>query len=141
MFSKFVNGGAEQIITKEDMIFNTYNVVNKIENKIIQIDRPNESKANMIQPVFFRVKDTEVLTLHPNVTENISINLDDYKSKVDKFTLMICDCKYNQIGANSYGILFKVTANTIPADVNSGVYYILDDNKELVTSGRFACVR
>ena len=141
LFSLFANGGSEKIIDIEDMNITTYNVVNKIENKIIQVERPNESKSNIVQPVFFRSKDSEILTLHPLVTENISINLDDYKSKVDKFILQIGNSIFNQIGANSYGILFKITANTISPNVTSGTYYILNENKELVTTGKYNCVR
>ena len=56
LFSIFTNGGAEKIIDIQDMNITQYNVVNKIENKIIQMERPNVSKSNIIQPVFFRVK-------------------------------------------------------------------------------------
>ena len=141
LFSLYTNGGSEKIIDIEDMNVTTYNVVNKIENNIYQIERPNESKSNIIQPVFFRVKDTEILTLHPEVTENISINLDDYKSKVERFILKIGDSLFEQIGANSYGILFKIKANTLPSTVINGTYYILNENYELVTSGKYNCVR
>ena len=141
IFSIFTNGGSTKIIDINDMEIKTYNVVNKIENKIVQIERPNESKANIIQPVFFRVSEAEMLTIHPMVTENISINLDNYKSKVDKFTLQIGDCMFNQIGSNGYGILFKITANSLPTTIVNGTYYILDDNYELVTTGKYNCVR
>ena len=140
VFSKFVNDGLEKIIDINDMNITKYNVVNKIENKIVQIDRPNDSKSNIIQPVFFRAMDIENITLHPLVTENISINLDEYKSKVDKFSLLINGCKFNQIGANAYGILFKITANTLPSTTTAGIYYILDENMELVTTGKYNCV-
>jgi hypothetical protein len=140
LFSLFTHGGAEKIIDISKMEIKTYNVVNKIENKIVHLDRPNESKANIIQPVFFKVKDLELLTLHPAVTENISINLDNYKSKVERFTLKIGDCLFEQIGANSYGILFKIKANTLPAKTTYGTYYILDENNELVTTGKYNCV-
>lgn len=141
LFSKFTNGGTEKILEENDMIINTYNLVNKKVNEIVQIERPNTSKANIIQPVFFRVKDLETLTIHPVVTENICINLDDYKSKVKKFTLLIENCKFEQIGSNNYGILFKLTANTLPADATTGTYYVLDENLELVTTGKYSCVR
>ena len=141
IFSTFVNGGTKKIIDINDMEINTYNVVNKIENKIVQLEHPHESKTNIMQPVFFRVKELEVLTLHPVVTENISINLDDYKSKVSRFTLLIEGCRFDQIGANSYGILFKVLANKIPESATAGTYYILDENDELVTTGKYSCVR
>lgn len=141
LFSMFTNGGSEKIIDITDMNITTYNVVNKIENNIIQLERPNESKSNIIQPVFFRAKELEVLTLHPAVTENISINLDEYKSKVKTFILKIDNCIYNQIGANSYGIIFKITANTLPKNLVNGTYYILNENYELITTGKYNCIR
>lgn len=146
IFSRFING-SEKIIDINNMTldefktYKTYNVVNKIENKIIQVDRPNESKSNIIQPVFFRVKDSETLTLHPEVTENICINLDDYKSKVDKFILQIAGCRFNQIGANKYGILFNIPGNKLSKDITDGIYYILNENFECITSGNYNCIR
>jgi hypothetical protein len=141
LFSQFINGGSEKIIDVKDMNINKYNVVNKIENKIFQIERPNDSKDNIMQPVFFRVKETEVLTIHPAVTENICINLDDYKSKVKNFVLQIEDCRFEQIGSNNYGILFKVIGNRLPTGATSGIYYILNENLELVTTGKYNYIR
>lgn len=138
VFSIFINGGAKKIIDLNDMNITQYNVVNKINNEIIHLDRPEDSKSNIIQPVFFRVKDAELLTLHPEVTENICINLDDYKSKVDRFILQIGNCRFDQIGANKYGIIFKVIGKKI-SGVESGLYYILNENSELVTTGKFNC--
>lgn len=141
LFSLFTNGGTSKIIDLNDMNVVNYNVINKIENNIVQIERPNDSKSNIIQPVFFKVKELETLTLHPAVTENICINLDDYKSKVDKFTLQIAGCMFEQIGANQYGIIFKLAANKLPADAISGIYYVLNENLELVTTGKYNCIR
>ena len=141
IFSMFINNCSEKIIEDDDMNIIQYNVVNKIENNIVQLERPNESKANIMQPVFFKVKDTEMLTIHPMVTENICINLDDYKSKVERFVLQIGNCKFKQIGANNYGIIFKITGNTISDDIISGTYYILNENQELVTTGKYNCIR
>lgn len=140
LFSKFVNDKYEKIIDIKDMNITTYNIVNKIENKIVTLDRQNESKNNIIQPVFFRVTELEKLIIYPHVTENISINLDKYKSKVNKFILQINNCRFEQIGANSYGILFKIPANTLPVMASTGVYYILNENMELITTGKFTCI-
>lgn len=140
VFSIFTNNGAEKIIDIEDMEINTYNVVNKQVNEIIQLERPNESKSNIIQPVFFKVKELEMLTLHPMVTENICINLDDYKSKVKRFILQIGNCKFEQIGANSYGVMFKIGANMLSSSDKVGTYYILNEEFELVTTGKYTCI-
>ena len=138
LFKFFVNTETRKII--DDMEFINYTVVNKIENNILQIERPNESKSNIIQPVFFRVKETEFLTIHPAVTENISINLDDYKSKVKNFILQIEGCTFKQIGTNSYGALFKVVGSNLPKNMPTGLYYILDENYELITTGKYKYV-
>ena len=144
IFSRFTND-SEKLIDINDMNITNYIVVNKIKNEIVQIERPNDSKDNILQPVFFRVKDTEKLTLHPEVTENICINLDDYKSKVDKFIFQIIIkdevFRFNQIGANKYGILFNIPGNKLPKEALSGTYYILNENYELVTTGKYNCVR
>lgn len=141
IFSMFYADGTEKIIDINDMNITKYNVVNKIENRIVTLERPTESKANIIQPVFFRANETEMLTLHPLVNETISINCDDYKSKVSKFVLQIEGCKFEQIGSNKYGIMFRINANALPASAVSGTYYLLNEDLELITTGKYNCIR
>ena len=129
-----------QLINPVDMEFINYNVINKIENKIIQLERPENSKSNIIQPVFFKVKDTEKLTLHPAVTENICINLDNYKSKVKNFKLQIEGCIFDQIGVNQYGVLFKINGSVLPNEIKEGTYYVLNEDSILVTTGKYKYV-
>ena len=142
IFKYFVdsNRTLEKLIDISDMEIINYNVVNKIENTVVQLERPNSSKSNIIQPVFFKVKDTEKLTLHPAVTENICINLDDYKSKTKSFKLQIEGCIFNQIGVNQYGVLFKVVGPKLPNKITSGTYYVLNEDEVLVTSGKYKYV-
>lgn len=139
LFKYFVNG-TEKLIDIQDMEIINYNVVNKIENTVVQLERPTNSKSNIIQPVFFKVKDSEKLTLHPAVTENICINLDDYKSKVKTFKLQIEGCIFEQIGVNQYGILFRVIGNILPNKVLDGTYYVLNEDDILVTTGKYKYV-
>jgi hypothetical protein len=140
IFKYFVGEGTSQIINPNEMEVINYTLVNKIENKVVKIERPSDAKSNIVQPVFFRVKETEFLTIHPAVTENICINLDDYKSKVERFVLQIEGCTFNQIGSNNYGILFKVYGKNLPLKAMSGLYYVLNENNELVTSGKYKYV-
>jgi hypothetical protein len=140
IFKFFVNNITQRVIENINVI--NYTVVNKIENNIVQIERLNNlsSKSNIVQPVFFRTKETIGLTIHPAVTENICINLDDYKSKVESFILQIEGCTFKQIGANNYGIIFKVIGRSLPKNATSGLYYILNENNELVTTGKYKYV-
>ena len=143
IFKYFVGWDKEELNKRykvEDMEIKNYTLVNKVINEVVQIDRPENSKSNIIQPVFFKVKDTEMLTIHTAVTENICVNLDDYKSKVDVFHLQIENCRFNQIGANQYGIVFKVVGTSLPKEVTEGTYYILNEDYELVTTGKYKYV-
>lgn len=121
---------------KEMKLYNI-NAVNKIVNEVIHIDKPDNSKSNIIQPVFFKVKDATNIIIHPAVTENICINLDDYKSKVDSFTIQIENCTFKQIGSNSYGIIFKILGKNLQNKIPKGIYYILNQDNELVTTGKY----
>ena len=91
-----------------------YNIsaVNKIINKVIQVDKPNDSKANIIQPIFFKSQDINNIIIHPEVTENICINLDRYKSKVNNFILRIEGVHFKQISSITQGIVFKIIGNS-----------------------------
>lgn len=142
IFKYFVESEKQtsKIIEPKDMEIINYNVVNKIENKIVQIERPDNSKSNIIQPMFFKVKDSEKLTIHPAVTENICINLDDYKSKVKEFKLQIEGCIFNQIGVNHYGVIFSVTGSSLPNKISEGTYYVLNEDSVLITTGKYKYV-
>lgn len=118
-----------------DMDVNKYNVVNVIENKIVSVERPSDYKANIIKPVFIKVQDADSIRLHRSVTENIVINLDAYKNKVKAFILKVGDTNYYEIGRVNSGIIFKVVGSSLPEE--NGNYYILNDDGELVTTGKY----
>lgn len=121
----------------KDMKHYNINAVNKIINNVIKVDKPGDSKSNIVQPIFFRSVESNSIIIHPEVTQNICINLDRYKSKVDSFILKIEGVSFKQIASTSQGIIFKVIGNSLPNKKSEGVYYILDDNYELVTSGKY----
>jgi hypothetical protein len=121
-----------------DMNTNNLNVVNVIENKIVTLERPNEYKSNIIKPIFVKVQETDSIRVHKSVTENICINLDAYKNKVDAFILKIGDTNFYEIGRINSGVIFKVIGSNIQLD--NGIYYILNNEGELVTTGKFTAV-
>jgi hypothetical protein len=120
-----------------DMNNYTINAVNKIQHNIIQLDRPSDYKANIIKPIFFRSRELAKLIVHPAVTEYVCINLDQYKSKVDAFMLKIEDTIFVEYGRNPSGIVFKIVGNNLPNKITSGVYYVLNQDEELVTTGQY----
>lgn len=134
--------GETEIITRipiESIDMNIYhiNAVNKIQNNVVQLENPSNSKAGLIQPVFFRVRDLQNLIIHPAVTENISINLDAYKSKVTTFLIQIEGSIFQEYGRVGNGVIFKIIGSNLPGEVSEGTYYILNQDSELITTGKY----
>ena len=121
-----------------NMNTNNLNVVNIIENKIVTLERPNEYKSNIVKPIFVKVQEADSIRVHKSITENICINLDAYKNKVDAFILKIGDTNFYEIGRINSGIIFKVIGANVQLD--NGIYYILNNEGELVTTGKFTTV-
>lgn len=120
-----------------DMNILNINVVNKTENKIIKIDRPDNNKANIYQTKFCRVTDASQIIVHPEINENICINLDMYKHLVNSFILQIEGIKFAEIGRIKSGVIFKVIGNRLPKKISKGQYYILNQDYDVVTGGKY----
>lgn len=126
-------------INLDDINMNKYeiNAINKNINNIIRVNKPDSSKNNISQPIFFKTRDLNNLIIHPNVIENICLNLDTYKSRVKTFYLQIGNSVFKQIGSNGYGILFKINGNQLEKGISEGIYHILNEDYELVSSGKY----
>jgi hypothetical protein len=125
-------------LSKIDMELKSFDVVNVIENKVVSVEHPSEYKSNIVKPIFVKVQDTDSIRLHRGVTENISINLDAYKNKVSAFMLKIGDMNFYEIGRMNSGIIFKIVGNNLPSV--DGIYYVLNESGELVTTGKYSIV-
>lgn len=114
------------------------NIVNKINKNIVNIQRPDAHRNSVARPVFVKVKDNgSDIQIHPGVTENIGINLQKYKSQVKLFTMKVAGVEFPEVGRIGANVVFKLNAGSLPEDIAAGLYYILDDNKELVTFGNY----
>lgn len=120
-----------------DMKNYTINAVNKIQKNIVQIPNPSNNKAGLIMPIFFQTREAENLIIHPSVTEVIAINLDSYKSQVKTFIIQIEDTTFTEIGRTGRGILFKIVGASLPNLNPEGYYYILNENGDVVTNGKY----
>lgn len=135
----------QQNITKHinldniDMNVQKLDVVNIIKNEIVTVERPNDYKANIIKPVFVKVQEADAIRLHKSVIENIVINLDQYKNKVEQFTIKIGETNSTEIGRINSGIVFKIIGSSLPEETE-GLYYILNQDGELVTTGNYTII-
>jgi len=144
LFSMLIRG--EGIPTKIDLNsldMNNVNLtaINKI-NKIVNnpVTPTDSTKSHLIQPVFYQTRELTKVVVHPSVTENIALNLDPYKSQVERFKLQIEGIVFNEIGRTGKGIIFKVYGNMLPKAADEGVMYILDQNNDLVTTGKYSYI-
>lgn len=133
------SGGITKIEFKalNNMVVTKPRVINKTIQKVVEMTSQTDSKSNIIQPVFFRVRDVAGIIVHPEVTENICINLDAYKSQVERFYIKIEGASFPEIGRTESGVIFKVRGNLLPGKLEAGTYYILNQDTELVTTGKY----
>lgn len=113
------------------------NAINKIEHKIYDVKNYEDSKANIAFPIFYKSLPITNLILHPEVNEHICINLDNYKSTVDTFVIQIEGVKFKEVGRIDAGIIFKIVGVNLPQKITQGSYHILDQDSNLITSGKY----
>lgn len=124
-------------INLEEMNVNKINIINSVNVESTKYNVPETSKSNIILPVFYRVRELGNVVVHPEVNENICINLDAYKSKVSNFIMQLEGIKFTEIGTTNSGTIFKVIGSMLPKSQPSGTYYILSQDGELVTTGKY----
>lgn len=137
-YRALVNVSTEYIdLNSIDMNNISIDAVNKVVHNIVNISKPDNYKANILKPIFVHTYDLDSIRIHPQIDESICINLNAYKSKVDTFYLRVEGVDFIEMGRTSAGVVFKVTGSNLPNKVTSGVFYILNEDKELVTTGPF----
>jgi hypothetical protein len=130
--------GKEKInLNLVDMEIYNIDVVNKVEKKIYNITNPGEDKSKVINNVFINSSPLGEVNIYKNVVQNILLPLNGFKNKVKVFQLNIEGILFNEIGRNSSGVIFSIDSSIIPAELVNGNYYILNENKELVTTGKY----
>lgn len=112
-------------------------IVNQTIKQVIEMSSQTDSKSNIIQPVFFRSRDVARIVVHPAVSENIAINLDAYKGQVDRFYMKIEGIVFPEIGRIESGVIFNIKGNQLPNEIQSGLYYIISEQGDLITSGKY----
>lgn len=116
----------------------TPRIVNQTSVQVVEMTSQSDSKSNIVQPVFFRARELASIVVHPEVTENISINLDAYKSQTDKFMIKIEGTVFQEIGRVEGGVIFKIQGSMLPGKLSTGIYYILNSDAELITTGKYS---
>lgn len=141
-----------EIINLNDIDMNVENVkiINKIENNVIQIQRPDDYKTNLIKPVFYKAysADTIVIMRDPKVggtlKQYISIELPSNVSAntIKLFKLRINGQVFTEVARQMNQIIFLINPG-VKADVdleeelmNEIVYDVTNDDDVTVFYGK-----
>lgn len=119
------------IIKDLDTMATELKIHNTIENKVITVNQT--ASEGVIKPVFYRAYELDNIVLHSNVEENILINLDGYLSAVSTFYLKVGEKEFPEYARLSDGVVFTVSG----LSGASGRFYVLDEDKKLVTGGKY----
>ncbi len=119
------------IIKDLDNMATELKIRNTIENKVITVNQT--ASEGVIKPVFYRAYELDNIVLHSDIEENILINLDGYLSAVSTFYLKVGEKEFPEYARLSDGVVFTVSG----LSGTSGRFYILDEDKKLVTSGKY----
>ena len=125
----------DELMKHIDNMSTTIQVPNIIENNTITITQPTGSGSGVVKPVFVRAYPLDNIVLHRDVKENISIDLSTYLGKVNTFYLKVCGVYFPEYSRLYDGVVFNVNGNVLTS--TSGTYYICDEDKNLVTTGKF----
>lgn len=110
-------------------------IVNKKGNNEININKANYNQKVIFKPIFYKVKDLQNLVLRPNINQKIGINLSDYMSKIGTFKIVIENTEYVEIGRNNIFVIFDINSNNL--DNQSGIYNLIDNNGNYISSGNW----
>lgn len=132
-----INGYKINHVELNNVDMNVYNInaVNQIKTNVIKTTH-NQKGMNHIKPIFYRTVEASSIVIHPEVTEIICINLDRYNHLVDRFILSVGGVQIPEYGRNNNGVLFRLVQTTMKGQ---GTYYVLNQDSELITSGKYIC--
>jgi hypothetical protein len=140
-----------EIINLNDIAMNVENVkiINKIENNVIQIQRPDDYRTNLIKPVFYKVytADTIAIKCDPHsgtLKQYISIDppANVPVNAIKKFTLFINGQKFNEIARQMNHVIFLINPG-VKLDIDAEgkpmtetQYEVFKDNEEECFEGK-----
>lgn len=130
--------------TISDMDLKNINFIDKI-NCIIKSEQTNNNTLNyntknsprvIYKPVFYKTYDLQNLQLKPGFVQNIGINLSEYMTKVESFSLIIgTDINLIEYARNDVYVIFRIDTNDISEPI--GQYHITNQDGEYISSGKY----
>lgn len=111
-------------------------IVDKKETNNVETSNISNTSTQIIyKSVFYKVQDLQNMRIRQGVTQNIGLNLGEYMNKVDLFILNIEGNNIKESSRNDINVIFNINANLLESP--NGIYNILDQNFEYISSGNY----
>ena len=119
-----------------NFINNVTCVVKPNSDDIKTINNQTGSRQHILyKPIFYKVQEAQNVSIRKNVTQNIGINLGDYLTKVDTFIIRFDNYEFVEMARNDVFVIFSINAMFLKE--NYGVYDVVNENHEYITSGNY----
>ena len=148
---RFIINNPETINLNDiDMNIENVKIINKIENNVIQIQRPDDYKANLVRPVFYKAYSADTIVVMRDakvggtLKQYISIDLPSNVSPnaIKLFTLRISGQMFTEVARQMNQVIFLINPGVkIDVDeednlINETQYNVLKDNEEEAFYGK-----
>ena len=122
-----------------------FNFINSIKCNIIQNNKENNNIQPPIQnnkiiykPIFYKVSDLQDIRLYSGQTQNVGINLNQFMTKVETFSMIIDNMKIIELARNEMFVIFQIPASKL--STVSGVYHIVNQDDEYISTGNWTII-
>lgn len=122
-----------------------FNFINSIKCNIIQNNKENNNVQPPIQnnkiiykPIFYKVSDLQDIRLYSGQTQNVGINLNQFMTKVETFSMIIDNMKIIELARNEMFVIFQIPASKL--STVSGVYHIVNQDDEYISTGNWTII-
>lgn len=128
-----------------EMDLSYFNFIDNIRCTIKDNSKTNISKMSsnqlkvLYKPIFYRVQDLQSIKIHKNLVQNIGINLSNIMTKVETFSIRIGDNTYKESSRNDVYTIFKINGSDL-SSLSSGIYHILNEDAEYISSGTYTII-
>lgn len=127
-----------------EMDLSKFNFIDKV-NCVIKRESEDKGSINyntkntprvIYRPIFFKTSELQNLQIKSGFVQNIGINLSEYMTKVDSFSLIIGDTiNLIEYARNDVYVIFKLDSNLITN--LTGQYHIANQDGEYISSGKY----
>lgn len=137
-------GEQQKLNNISTMDLSKFNFIDKV-NCVIKRTSEDQNSASyntknaprvIYRPIFFKTAELQNLQLKRGFVQNIGINLSEYMTKVDSFSLIIGDTiNLVEYARNDVYVIFKLDSNLITN--LTGQYHITNQDGEYISSGKY----